>query len=335
MPAKQPLYASPESVSSILVIGRQPNSTYDLYIEPRLTNDARQKLAYFDPAADVFDDAAVKPDQCLVIINRYVSPKVMRWLEKHKSVFHGVIWLVDDDLNAMTFGRGVTPKNRFWPALTVRYKKRLKAVVDHLIVSTRRLAAIYQDWPVVIMPPVAQTSPVEKRIDPNQLYYFAKMHGPEHRFLYPIVEHILANNEKATFTVTANGSWAKKWQRLDRVRVLSEMSYAEYSYFLPTLDSGGIFLVPLMPTWLNASRSNAKLIDVVRSGSAVIVADHPAYRTFLNDEDVKKGTTATFDVNKPIQTVEAIMNNSEVAKANRQVLKNYVTKIYENRQMIV
>ena len=335
MPAKQPLYASPESVSSILVIGRQPNSTYDLYIEPRLTNDARQKLAYFDPAADVFDDAAVKPDQCLVIINRYVSPKVMRWLEKHKSVFHGVIWLVDDDLSAMTFGQGVTLKNRFWPALTVRYKKRLKMVVDYLIVSTRRLAAIYQDWPVVIMPPVAKTSPVEKPIDPNQLYYFAKMHGPEHRFLYPMVEYILANNEKATFTVTANGSWAKKWQRLDRVTVLSEMSYAEYSYFLPTLDRGGIFLVPLMPTWLNASRSNAKLIDVVRSGSAAIVADHPAYRTFLNDEGVEKGTAATFDVNKPIQTVEAILNNSEAAKANHQVLKNYVTKVYENRQMIV
>ena len=161
------------------------------------------------------------------------------------------------------------------------------------------------------------------------------MHGPEHRFLYPMVEYILANNEKATFTVTANGSWAKKWQRLDRVTVLSEMSYAEYSYFLPTLDRGGIFLVPLMPTWLNASRSNAKLIDVVRSGSAAIVADHPAYRTFLNDEDVEKGTTATLDVNKPIQTVEAILNNSEAAKANHQVLKNYVTKVYENRQMIV
>ena len=335
MPAKQPLYASPDSMSSILVIGRQPNPTYDLYIEPRLTDAARQKLTYFDPAADIFDEATVKPDQCLVIINRYVTAKIMRWLEKHKPVVSGIIWLVDDDLHAMTFGRGITAKNRIRPALTVRYKKRLKAVVDHLIVSTRRLAAIYQDWPTLVMPPVAKISSIEKPIDPNQLYYFAQMHGPEHQFLYPVIKHVLTNNGQATFTVTASGQWAKKWRRLDRVTVLPQMSYSEYSFFLQTLESGGIFLVPLTPTWLNASRSNAKLIDAAKSSSAVVVANHPAYRAFLHDEDIGKNFIGIFDDQNPNHAITALLDNPKTVRANRQLLMNYVIKAYENRQMIV
>ena len=331
----KPLYASPDSMSSILVIGKQPNSSYDLYIEPRLTEAARGKLAYFDPAIDVIDDALVKPEQCLVIINRYVTPKIMRWLEKHKPVLRGVIWLVDDDLNAMTFGRDITPRTRLRPAITVYYKNRLKPIVDHLIVSTRRLAAIYQDWPTVVMPPVAKISPIEKPFDQNQLYYFAKMHGPEHRFLYPLVERILATNEQATFTVTASGSWAKKWRRLDRVTVLPEMSYPEYSFFLQTLESGGVFLVPLTSTWVNASRSNAKLIDAAKSGSAVVVANHPAYRTFLNDEDVQKNFIGIFDDHNPNYAINTLLDNVETFRANRELLMNYVIKAYENRQMIV
>ena len=243
--------------------------------------------------------------------------------------------MVDDDLRAMTFGRGITAKNRIRPALTIGYKKRLKAIVDHLIVSTRRLAAIYQDWPTVVMPPVANINPREKPIDQNQLYYFAKMHGPEHQFLYPVVEQILANNRQTTFTVTASGSWAKKWQRLARVTVLPEMSYSEYSFFLQTLESGGIFLVPLTPTWLNASRSNAKLIDAAKSGSAVIVANHPAYRTFLNDEDVQKNFVGIFDHHNPNHPIEALLNNAENVRANRKLLMNYVSKVYESRQIIV
>lgn len=335
MPAKQPLYASPDRMSCILVVGKQPNSTYDLYIEPRLTVAARQKLTYFDPATDIFDDAKVKPDQCLVIINRYVTAKIMRWLEKHRPVLRGIIWLVDDDLRAMTFGRGITAKNRIRPALTLRYKRRLKAIVDHLIVSTRRLAAVYQDWPALVMPPVANINPIEKPIDQNQLYYFAKMHGPEHQFLYPVVARVLSDNKHAKFTVTANGFWAKKWQKLERVTVLPEMSYPEYSYFLQTLEHGGIFLVPLTPTWLNASRSNAKLIDAAKSGSAVIVANHPAYRTFLNDADAQQAAVAIFDENRPSDTVEILLNSKHAKTANRQTLTTYVVNIYENRQMIV
>lgn len=322
-------------MSSILVIGRQPNSTYDLYIEPRLTDVARQKLTYFDPTADAFDDVMVAPDQCLVIINRYVTPKIIRWLEKYKSVLSGIIWLVDDDLRAMTFGQGITAKNRVRPALTVWYKNRLKTIVDHLIVSTRRLAAIYHDWPTVVMPPVAIINLIEKPIDPNQFYYFAKMHGPEHKYLYPVVKHILANNKQATFTVTANGSWIKKWQRLDRVTVLPEMSYPDYSLFLKTLERGGIFLIPLTPTWLNASRSNAKLIDAAKSGSGVVVANHPAYRTFLNDEEVQGNFGGIFDDHNPRLAIEGLLNNAEKVRANRQLLTNYVNKTYDNRQMIV
>lgn len=329
------LYASSSLFSSILAVGAHPNSTFDLYIELRLSDEARRKLIYHNPHTENIHETKVNPNGCLVIINRYVTGELIRWLEQNRSNLAGILWLLDDDLTAMVFGCGVPLLNRVKPTTTLCYQNRLKALSAHVIVSTKRLAALYRDWSVIIMPPIAHIPTDNRPLNPHRLYYFAKMHSPEHAFLYPVVRDILRQHSQVQFTVTANGQWAKKWAALDRVNVTSELSYSEYLHFLQTLPTGGIFLVPLTHSWLNASRSSAKLIDVARSGSTALIADHPAYRKFLMAKSVKEIGMKGIETDGWRMAIETHINAKDIAQKGQETIKNYINNTYRERQIIV
>lgn len=337
MLSSEPVFPSPDAFSSVLVIGTQPNSTYDFYIIPRLGVTARKKLIYHDPRKEKLDDETFNPDDCLVIINRYVTGNVVGWIKRHRTRLGAVIWLLDDDLNAMVTSKSVPLLNRALPTRTLFHQKALKPLVDHMIVSTYRLAAIYADWPVVVAPPVIDLQTGQKLLDPSRLYYFAKMHGPEHAFLYPVIKNILEKHRQVRFTVTANGHWQRQWQKLERVHVIPEMSYAEFTYYLDTLPHAGLYLVPLTTSRLNASRSYAKLLDVAKSGSAGLVADHRAYRRFLADPYIQTAGIKGLDTSMQSwqNAIETLLRNHEQAEANRQAIATFVRQTYHARQMIV
>lgn len=332
------LFPSSEAFSSILVIGSFPNSTYDYYIAPRLGDAARKKLIYHNPHIENITKTAINPNQTLVIINRYITRTVVQWLEENQQLLTGIIWVVDDDFTAMISSFNVPFYNKIRPAQTLVHQKSLKKLVDHLIVSTNRLATHFHGWPVTVMPPVAHVAPDERIVDPRQLYYFAKMHKSEHAFLYPIVSSILKNHPDVHFTVTAKGRLAKKWLRLgSQVTVKSEISYLDYTHFLETLPTGGLFLVPLTKTKLNASRSDAKLIEIVKSGSAALIANERAYRRFLNEPETKaaKFTPLSGNIKDWIDAINVQLKNPDQANNNRMLIKNYLSKHYASRKMIV
>lgn len=269
-------------VRDILIISSKTNVSLEYYITPRLSENAKIRTKYFDPFSDDYSLLPRQIDGLLIIINRYVSTQITSWLLKHSKQFTGVLWLIDDDFLAMTTDFSVPVVNKYRPFQTILQTKKLRKITDCLLLSNNSLGRRYNNWPYVVIEPVAKVDcQLNRSLNTKSLYYFAKMHGPEHGFIFPIIEHIQTEYSDTEFNVIADGIWKRKWEKLPRVNVHSEMQYSCYLEFLAKLPSGGIYLVPLTPSCLNHHRSDSKIIDVVRTGSAPVFSDISAYSKLL------------------------------------------------------
>lgn len=334
-PEQKTHFSERDNISRVLIVGKMHNSTCDYYILPRISKLARRKIIYHDPYKQGRVDKTIDPNGCLVIINRYVNRFIIRWLEQNRDRCAGIVWVVDDDFQAMFASKSVSLINKIRPTITMFYQNRMKSLVDYILVSTERLATLYHDWPILVCPPVVEVKHEKRPIAVNQLYYFAKMHGPEHAFLFPIISKILDRIPDAHFTVIASGKWRRKWASLRRVNVLPEMDYNEYNLFLKNLPTGGIFLVPLTRSKLNASRSDAKLIEVICSGSTAIIADERAYRRALLDFDQNNASCkAKMNTDDWVFQLELLSQNPMMAEINRDVISRFMKKRWSEKNMI-
>lgn len=222
-------------------------------------------------------------DKISLLINRYINRRVLNAIKRYRTQIDSIGYLVDDDLQAMIYDPSIPIRHKIRPAQTEFFLGRNASLFDQFYASTPPLAKLLAEkyslkQAPLVLPPIEKLPPAStKPIDANRLYYFAKMHSHEHKFLFPIVQKVLEKAPKASFDVIAVGQWAKKWKSIDRVTVHPEMDVTSYRGFIEQLPVGGIFLLPLMNTQLNASRSDTKLFEVVISGSTVIAANHPAY----------------------------------------------------------
>ncbi|MEP6443815.1 MAG: hypothetical protein ABJ034_02900 [Hyphomicrobiales bacterium] len=222
-------------------------------------------------------------DKISLLINRYINRRILTAIKQYRSQITSIGYLVDDDLQAMIYDPSIPIKHKIRPAQTEFLLGRNASKFDQFYASTPPLAKVLAEkyslkQTPLVLPPIEKLAPANtKPIDANRLYYFAKMHSHEHKFLFPIVQRVLEKSPKASFDVIAIGQWAKKWNSLDRVTVHPEMNVSSYCRFIEQLPAGGIFLLPLMNTKLNASRSDTKLFEAVKSGSIVIAANHPTY----------------------------------------------------------
>lgn len=337
MAVLQSLYPSAERFSSILVFGSSPNSSEQYYILSRLSPEARVKVVHHDPFAQSPLATDLKVDNALVIINRYITRGMVVWLKRHHARLSGLVWVLDDDLRAMTYSNSVPARNKVKPALTLFNQRSLLPMVDHMLVSTNRLKAIYADWPVRVTPPVTE-APVQTRpLDIRHMYYFAKMHGPEHEFLRPVMQRILGLHKDASFSVIATGKTARRWKRIERVKVIPEMGVEAYENFLAALPSGGLFLVPLVRNRINASRSDAKIIEIVKSGSAGLIANARAYRRVLNDDSIRTAgiSGVASDEDSWVDAIDKLLSSPNHAERNRSALRNFARQRFEKRLLIV
>lgn len=319
-------------MNAIYIIGSPQNSTFELYIAPRLSKKAHRKCIFIDCHHQKAREVAPKPANSMVIINRYVTREIITWLTENRSGLNAIFWLIDDDLAAMLIDRSIPLLNKIRPGATLYFKRNLTKLADHIFVSSKTLAQKFPDASVSILPPVFNfESMQDRKFNSRQLLYFAKMHTHEHSFLYPIVKQVLARNKNTHFEVIATGSWARRWRSLDRVTVLPEMNYPAYKAFITNRKYGGLFLVPLQPTRLNASRSFAKLLDVAATGSAGIVSNHKAYQDFLETSEYP---TVSYQKEDWIEHIERLIHQPEKAKQHHDQLKALLQDEFNKREMI-
>lgn len=316
-------------VKRIIVFGRIPNPTFDYYLAARL--EAPDMPPYV--VADIRGREApdLEADGAFVILCRYASPSVLRWIERNAERLSGVGLFLDDDIPAVVTGRDAD----FFYRLFLWYRalwplRRLNRHLDLVWASTPHLASRLADSNAMVLPPAPPRALWQAEgHDGDQLgqsnrdvliaYHATGVHLEEHRFLRPIIEEVLLERPQARFEVFADRRAAAIWQGIERVQIREPMPWTEY-----LADANGrrihIMLVPLAPSHVNDSRAPTKRIDVARYRAAGVFSDGRAYGASTETSELRM----PYDVNAWRRAIKQLVDDlglrERVTVATRQAV---------------
>lgn len=316
-------------VKQIIVFGRIPNPTFDYYLAARL---AAPDMPPFE-VADIRgrEMPCLDADDAFVIICRYASQSVLRWIEGNAERLSGVGLFLDDDIPAVVTGKDADFLYRLflwyralWPL------RRLNRQLDIVWASTPHLASKLEEAKAVILPPAppkALWSNADNDVeahDPANLevligYHATGVHLEEHRFLRPIVAEVLRERPQARFEVFADRRARAIWQGLDRVQIREPMPWMEY-----LADANArridIMLVPLAPSHVNDSRAPTKRIDVTRYRAAGVFSAGAVYGCTAEDAEPRAPYDASGWRNVIFQLVDDVEERSAAAIATHKAV---------------
>lgn len=272
-------------VRRIVLFGRHPNPTADYYFAARLDAPGMPPHRIVDIRAEDLDQ--LDPEGTFVILCRYTSSAVLRWIEKENARLAGVGFFTDDDIASIITGREADVGYRlflFFRALMPL--KRLNRHLDIVWASTPVLAERLKIAKARVLPPAPPQSlwNVDHRDNQDEsaddklliAYHATSIHVDEHRFLQPIIESILKAHLHIRFEVFAGRAAAPVWKGMERVDVRKPTSWSAYLTEAMTRRID-IMLVPLAPSAVNACRSATKRIDIARAGAAGVFSISSAY----------------------------------------------------------
>lgn len=318
-------------VRKVIVFGRMPNPTFDYYLAARLSMpdmppfevvDIRSRTTIELEAYGVF-----------VIVCRYASPAVLRWLERNAADLSGVGLLLDDDIPAVVTGSDAGVFYRLflyyraiWPL------QRLSRYLDVVWASTPHLASTLADLDPSVLPPAPPNALWESKKNHEQTnelsqeiliaYHATGVHFEEHRFLRPIIQEVLYRRPQVRFEVFADRRAKDVWQGLDRVRVREPLPWL--AYLADAHDRCiDIMLVPLSPSRANDSRSPTKRIDVARYHSAAIFSEGAAYGYGMESGELR----LPYDSDKWLHAVLQLVDSSELRAVSEAATRRIVSQM--------
>lgn len=284
------------SIKRIIVFGRIPNPTFDYYLSARLEAPGMPPYEVADIRG--LEAATLDADGSFVIICRYASPSVLRWLEGNAERLSGVGLFLDDDIPAVVTGKDADFLYRvflwyraLWPL------RRLNRHLDIVWASTPHLASRLAEANAGVLPPAppealwASARDDAAAFDQTKgevliAYHATGVHLEEHRFLRPIIAEVLCERPQARFEVFADRRAKAIWQGLERVQIREPMPWTEY-----LADANArridIMLVPLAPSHVNDSRAPTKRIDVARYKAAGVFSAGAAYGYAARDTEMR------------------------------------------------
>ncbi|MCY1740351.1 hypothetical protein [Ensifer sp. SL37] len=298
----------------IVVFGRIPNPTFDYYLAARL--DASDMPPY--EVADIRgrDIPALNADGAFVILCRYASPSVLRWIESNAKHLSGVGLFLDDDIPAVVTGKDADFLYRLflwyralWPL------RRLNRHLDIVWASTPHLASRLARVEAIVLPPAPPKAlwkadgsdgnwHCQSNGDVLIGYHATGVHLEEHRFLQPIIAEVLRERPRARFEVFADRRAKAIWQGLERVRIREPMPWAEYLADANTRRID-IMLVPLAPSHVNDSRAPTKRIDVARYQAAGVFSMGVVFGDAADDGEL----LATYDAKLWRETILLLIDD--------------------------
>jgi len=307
-------------VKNVIVFGRHPNPTTDYYFTARFADRVDIGYQLADIRAKSFDD--LKAEGALVILCRYASATVVRWIIKNKSKLAGVVLFLDDDIPAIIMGRDATFSYRVFLYYRALFPlKKLNQHLDAVWVSTQRLGESLGGVKFEVVPPAPASNlwDVNRTKQPtsNEIliaYHATSIHYREHIFLQPIVAEILQKRPNTRFEVFADRRAAKIWNTVERVTVRSPTSWADYLAESVT-RSIDIMLVPLCYSNVNACRSPTKRIDVARFGAAGIFSLSEAYGTCQEGDEILLPNDSTLWIDAILNLTDDIKLRENAAQA--------------------
>ncbi len=271
------------------------------------------------------------PDGVFVIVCRYASPSVLRWIECNAHRLSGVGLFVDDNIPAVVMGQDANFSYRLrlyyralWPL------HRLNRHLDIVWASTPHLASQLAEAKALVLPPAPPSALwLNAGRDAGQrhgtvdevliAYHATGVHLEEHRFLKPIVEEVLLKRPYARFEVFADRRAKAIWRGLDRVRIREPLPWTDY-----LADANDrridIMLVPLSPSHVNDSRAPTKRIDIARYQAAAVFSVGAAYGSPDGGGELRLPYSADAWRGAILQLVDDLEMRRSVAVATRQAV---------------
>lgn len=292
---------------------------------------------------------ALEADGAFIILCRYASPSVLRWIERNAERLSGVGLFLDDDIPAVVTGRDAD----FFYRIFLWYRalwplRRLSRHLDLVWASTPHLAARLAGAKAKVLPPAPpkaswQTGEHDNNRTPRPkrdvliAYHATGVHLEEHRFLRPIIVDVLRERPQARFEVFADRRAKAVWQGLERVTICEPMPWKEYLADAKTRRID-IMLVPLAPSHVNESRAPTKRIDVARYRAAGVFSESIAYGSSRGSEELR----VPYDAGTWREVVLQLVDDGEirrrVAIAMRQAVLQMTAaadtglEVFERRQ---
>ena len=319
------------SIRHLLVLCNGPNPTYSYYLEERLKRTPiPAEIRNLDEFLGDID-----PNGLFVIICRYIRPRQLLWLYRHRKSLAGSSLLIDDDIAATVVDKeGTLGYKAYLAAIGLAPIPVLNNILSDIWVSTPCLAdRLRRDdaHPPVVLPPFppadtyTPSTPKDDETEVKMAFHATGNHDREHKFLIPIVRDALALCPNLTFEVTAS---TRRLERLwmnarippERLTLKSHRSWNEY-LFETKQQPIDILLVPLLQSMMNNARSGTKRFDSVRMGAAAIFSRGQVYGQAESAGEI-------LIENSPriwLQTILNLAGNSELRHKARNATEASIT----------
>ena len=277
--------AAPESQAEErwIVVEENANPSSDYFVLPYL--EARgctiERRQFPDlPAADRLRGAHV-------LFVRYIPTAWRRLVSDCRNDLAGVHFFMDDDLfRWSSFAR--MPLRYQWKLLRLswRHQRWLRAVEARLLVSTPYLKQRYAGWqpellaprvPAALVPLLEREGAQDSGAGAITLFYHGSAsHGADLEWLRPVIEQVLAADERVVFEVIGNAGVNRLFKGLPRVHVLHPMKWDAYQALLRR-PGRTIGLAPLLDSPFNRARAHTKFLDITLAGAAGVYAAGAVY----------------------------------------------------------
>lgn len=284
------------------IVEEGPNPSTDYFVLPALLDSTDQIIKCR------WSELPAKKDllNSTIIFVRYVPSS---WRRLITAVFKSVsltntltpsslnpiapklIYFMDDDLLDTSVSRGQTWRYRYKLAHLGAWQKNwlLKMNTEYWV-STPWLQEKYKHLnPTLVLPkPLSLSRTLQNSLSrSNQpckvFYHGSASHADEIRWLHPIMQTVLKENEQIVFEIIGDAATNRLYRNLPRVNVVYPMKWPSYQAFIAT-PGRDIGLAPMLANEFNLSRSYTKLFDITRAGAAGIYAAHGPWKKILTNE---------------------------------------------------
>jgi len=267
-------------VRSILILepGRVPTTSY--YVRSRVPEGMPYRRVN---SLNAPKSPASIAEGTWVIIVRHASRRWLKELRRHREAIARVTYLKDDDIAAVFSATHLPWYYVFWTGFRFLWiRGPLARVASDVAVSTRELAARYWHAKPEVWEPRYDDRAELRREAPVYFYHANIVHYREMKWLVPVVRRVQKAVSEAWFEIIGDGSVARLFKGVPRVRVVHPMAWPDYQVYLSSVRYQ-VGLAPLLDTPYNRARSHTKLYQITRAGAAGIYSDGIPYSAKIID----------------------------------------------------
>lgn len=286
-----------ESKRSLLLLRRADSPTDRLYIEPFLSDIAREQNISFDILnSNSFEGGALEQELVRklkpgidIIVTRYIAEEWLEVLFKFRNSVRSITYVMDDDLLAayQTINLPVGYRTRM-RNVALRDWRVMSLICDNYVNTSTTLAAKYSGLKSVLMHPTFFDQKALLKADihtPTTISYHATGgHKNDIDFLAEVIRKILNKHSNVQFKIVLGGYCPEVLKNHPQVHVFKNMTWEEYQAFI-RLERSDIGLAPLLKTPYNEAKSIVKLIDIASLGAVGVFSDCESYRCLFENGD--------------------------------------------------